>query len=786
MRFCATCGKRINRGRAGSLTQWILRGDSCNCDSPLPATPHPGRSAASDAAAFDFAEALVTEAELDVSADTFPRERYKAVQLIGSGASGRVYRCLDRVLNLQVAVKILLSVDDDHVISFQKEAKTGSSLSHPGLVAVRDFGVTTGGAPYMVMDYVPGLGLDSYLEQEGPLTESEATEIFLQLTGALAYAHGKGIFHRDLKTSNILIYSQNDELRASIIDFGVSNFMQEKTMVGNTMMVGTPNYMAPDQAQGRPFDARSEVYSLGCVLFEALTGNVPLQGDTALATVNLHASAPVPSLEEKAGFGLRFSKSMQSIVSKCLAKNPRDRFQSMDELNAALLQVQNFVPAVAPLFEMPDSAVAQREPSETKGSVFGSAKAVLALILVGVFGLVVAGMNAESIVTVFASRSKVEKPMSGIEQEGQLADTVRVGLGKDFNNSEPAINYPKPGIIQIEYGRDADLKTVLQHSPHTLTLTGGDYSPETLESLSQAPIKSFTANGIDFSMVKKISMKQNKKLDLGSCRLPQGRALSIFSDSPLEQLTLTHCKLDNSSLDELRNFKQLDEFHLHLCSGVTGGLENARTVENLTWTPEDLDTYPQEAFEKLFTLKRRTGLALAADKMTDQQFDILTRDPLVESISLTGGKLIGKSNFEKLTNFPQREFRLHFNGRVLDVALLPLLRHRKHWSVLGFFNTGLNDADMSSLTLVNAASFVFDEHDLTAQGMGILMSNRKCLVVLGSKCTDEIAVEQLVALKHHNPGCTIRTTAHGLISELTDNGQLKIVPPPKRIHRPQI
>lgn len=301
------------------------------------------------------------EQELEVDASYFPTDRYKALSQIGHGAAGNVYLCRDRLLGTKLAVKCLRHISGEQLIAFQQEAKATSSLSHQNIVKIYNFGVTDSGAPYMVMEYVEGISLEQFIRQFGPLSAENALGLTEVIAGALSYAHSKRIFHRDIKSSNILLadYTPNsDGKRADgsqatiesrsvrLIDFGVAmvkHANQEPTIVQGQTVVGTPAYMPPDQAQGMTYDERSEIYALGCTLFEALVGSTPFAGDTALEIISKHASEEPPKVSSIVA--LAEAQAVDELVAKCLAKEQSQRFQTMqefrDECRAILSQVDS-------------------------------------------------------------------------------------------------------------------------------------------------------------------------------------------------------------------------------------------------------------------------------------------------------------------------------------------------------------------------------------------------------------------------------------------------------------
>jgi serine/threonine protein kinase len=376
--ICAICKKRIEKGRPGSFTQWVFRVDICDCEKPEVISV-PASSLGEAITGPELVEAEDDPEPLPLSPDKFPVDRYKPLKEIGGGMAGSVYLCRDLVLNKKVAVKTLRKLTAEQLVAFQQEAKASSRLSHPGIVQVLDFGATESGDPFMVMEYFNGISLDRYLEHHGALTPLAVTDIMLVLCGGLTVAHENGVYHRDLKPSNILVRDLGgNKFEARLIDFGLARMTggdQETTLFQGTSLVGSPLYMSPDQAARRPYDARCEVYSLGCLMFELLTGRPPFTGETALNTLYMHVNEPPPKLSDVVDEN--FSDKLENVVARCLEKDPDKRFQTTAELAKAL--APELAPDVTGIF--------MREKEKRKISVYLTLAVSIAAIC-GLFAMV--------------------------------------------------------------------------------------------------------------------------------------------------------------------------------------------------------------------------------------------------------------------------------------------------------------------------------------------------------------------------------------------------------------
>ncbi|MDQ2981768.1 MAG: protein kinase [Actinomycetota bacterium] len=259
--------------------------------------------------------------------------RYELEELVGTGGMSSVYRAHDRLLERHVAIKVLheqFTGDGDYVERFRREARAVAQLSHPNIVTVIDRGEQDD-RQFIVFEYVDGENLKALLEREGPLPEREAIGFALQIARALGFAHGQGLVHRDVKPQNVLL---NDGGQAKVTDFGIARSLDVQgglTQTGTVM--GTSDYIAPEQARGSRVDAQSDVYSLGAVLYELLTGEVPFPGDNFVAVAMQHINQPPPSVRERRP---ELSPCVDAAIRRAMAKEPRDRFRSMDALCAEL------------------------------------------------------------------------------------------------------------------------------------------------------------------------------------------------------------------------------------------------------------------------------------------------------------------------------------------------------------------------------------------------------------------------------------------------------------------
>jgi serine/threonine-protein kinase len=257
--------------------------------------------------------------------------RYELEERVGSGGMSTVYRAHDRLLERKVALKILhqrFNDDDEYVERFRREARAVAQLAHPNIVTVIDRGEEAG-RQFIVFEYVDGDDLKQMIDRAGPLPIDQVVELGREIAAALAFAHERGIVHRDVKPQNVLL----SEGRAKVTDFGIARSLDVEQGVTQTgTVLGTSNYIAPEQASGQPVDDRSDVYSFGVVLFELLTGTVPFEGESFVAVALKHMNEPPPSvLERRPDTPPRLARLVDAMLEK-----DHDARPSMDEVGAEL------------------------------------------------------------------------------------------------------------------------------------------------------------------------------------------------------------------------------------------------------------------------------------------------------------------------------------------------------------------------------------------------------------------------------------------------------------------
>lgn len=284
--------------------------------------------------------------------------RYRIETRIGDGGMGVVYRASHVVLKKPLAIKVLRGQqarDPDVVQRFMQEAKAASAIGHPNIVSISDFGTMEDGAVYLAMEYLVGQTLAAAMSA-GPLTYARSLDIFVQITGALAATHDRGIVHRDLKPENVFLKREPENPDfVKVLDFGIAKVRNAAAKLTRTGMVfGTPHYMSPEQAAGQPVDHRSDIYSLGVIMYQALAGQLPFSAESFMEILTKHMYEPPTPLH---ALGFAIPPVLENLVLQCLQKKPEDRPQSMTDVQAVLHRVQVLGPLSEPTLSAPPARI---------------------------------------------------------------------------------------------------------------------------------------------------------------------------------------------------------------------------------------------------------------------------------------------------------------------------------------------------------------------------------------------------------------------------------------------
>ncbi len=472
--------------------------------------------------------------------------RFELLEQLGEGGIGVVYKALDPLLQKVVAIKVLNAgqLSAEQQVRFQNEARTLAELKHRNIPEVFNFSISEEGAPYLVMEFVEGKSLSALLEQKTFLPVDTAIDIVRQVCNALECAHTAHILHRDIKPSNLIISDDGD---IKIVDFGLAKFEgdvganQFQTKTG--LVIGSPLYMSPERFRTAKTDVRSDIYSLGCVLFEMLTGEPPYSGETAMDTANMHIDSPLPVLPDRVQCTKVVRDNLQSILNRCLAKKPEDRFKTMRELESALELVTH---------SQDETLAASESTGQSKRSLLSWVIACVAIVL-----LVGAG---RTLLLALLPDPEKDKTLPQEPQTTSSPDLLNLISGDDpwlvTNHSAKAkdisdedfkklANHPRHKQVTtvlvdestvdgtgIKYLKDMRVKTIKLNSPNFCD-KALDFMSPTMTDLQLVRAEKLTLNGF-----RKIARSRITSLKLGNMRLPDGALLELTKSPNLTALYL--------------------------------------------------------------------------------------------------------------------------------------------------------------------------------------------------------------------------------------------------------
>jgi serine/threonine protein kinase len=536
-------------------------------------------------------------------------QKYRLLDLLGEGGMGAVFRAHHLMLDKDVALKTFrsASLTEEVRLRFQREAQAIAKLSHKNVIQVFDFGLSENGVPYYTMEYLKGQSLDDRIRKNGPLTVPEAIELFIPICQGLSLAHSKGIIHRDLKPANIFIEdlpSASGTIKTvKIVDFGIASLTnqsldgQKLTTVG--IIFGSPLYMSPEQSTGEAVTERSDIYSVGCTLFEALTGKPPFRGANPLDTIMLHHNARVPTLKEASG-GTEYPAALERQVAAMLAKSPGERPPSMEQVAADLSQLVPGREAVSSkAVTAGHKTTREAEPGEPDKSRqetglhhpggAGARPFRLAALLLAVGAMGLGG--------ILCLRYKVLSPPPVVNTPSGPVDnaTAAAHVDSKARTGEPSSQTSAPEgrreftqagkkFLEISFAPGLDLGCLVdspndKSPPHQI----GKLILPTDKAPIFRPSKEFLQNPANF---EKFALRDLKGLDLKD-GLPNQKDSRMMRQigrlTRLRTLDLTGSEINDHDLDELSKLTRLDWLSVNSTNITGAGLARLPRLKQLDW-----------------------------------------------------------------------------------------------------------------------------------------------------------------------------------------------------------
>lgn len=544
--------------------------------------------------------------------------RYLVEDELGRGGMGIVYRCRDQVLKKFVAVKFLHVVFDaeTETMRFHRESVINARLKHKNIIEVLDFGQTDSGELFLVSEYLEGETLQAYLKRKGSLGLQEALPIFSEICDGLAHAHKQGVMHRDIKPANIMVLEDRSVARIKIMDLGIAHVENstEQRLTRPGASLGTPCYISPEQSLNEPLDLRTDIYSLGCLMFEVLAGAPPFKDETAIETIILHRTKPVPSLSD---FGVTdYGEPVERVLGKCLAKDREDRYTSVEQLKADLEQLAE--------------SETWKHVTITGGIRFhGDGRRNIGWLLLF---LVLVGVGATAIWAVAQGILEDERETPGKRSSAPIIDRNTSPYEKVSKSIEKAytvtVDTREDGAkLYRVHGQISDerLRDVVHDLPEMryLLLHGDIYDGIGFAFLRSAHLRGLvlSENSLPDSGLANLSLlPELEELVIDRCIGFSNKGLESLSRAPrLKSLTVEGGFTDDTTVGSIAAIGGLQHVGLQLSPSLTGAtIARLAKLQRLDYLELQESGFQIEHLKELTKLKRLKKLDLSDLKVSDK------------------------------------------------------------------------------------------------------------------------------------------------------------------------
>lgn len=597
------------------------------------------------------------------------KDRYKLLGVLGEGGMSIVYKAQDLRLNSLVAIKVLHRDPEGlGAVRLQREAQTSSRLSSINIARVFNFGQTGGSntITYMVMELLEGIGLDKLIKERGHLLSNEAVSIFKQICNGLCVAHAQNIVHRDLKPSNIVLLQTKEGWLVKILDFGIAQIETDQKLTKTGVLLGSPCYMSPEQIDGLELDQRSDIYSLGCLMFEVLTGETPFAGETSLETLTLHKNAdPSRALDTIA----EIPPPLVELVKKCLQKNPELRPQTVSEILIILEQVDNTDIATLP------SIQSSQKPIQKSFSLWFICVPVLILACL--------------VCSYFAF---------------QIVETQNNQNFKDRN--EPGEISYKQNKLPAQLGSKDSKFQVLGDQFLGQQVSGGeDVEDNDFKSLSLERVDSLRIHSrrLDGSGLKYLKNQRIKLLDLKNTNITSDNLIYLADLPVLTDLILHSPHIDDRALEEISRVKSLVNLNLDAGAFTSKGFEALTKLPNLSSiTLINLNVTDQD-LEPLSRIKSLTVVRIIDCTKVGPDIGIaIAKLPKIDTVFINNP--MSKASYKAFARTHLRAFNLK-NRRITPAEFDDICSVKTLWRI-GFIQALVTDDNYKDLlSLPNLGRF---------------------------------------------------------------------------------
>lgn len=672
-------------------------------------------------------------------------DRFQVKSILGEGGMGIVYLAHDPVLNKDVAIKVLReNMPPSTIVRFQQEAKAVGKLKHSNIIEVYDFGISDD-SPYLVMELLSGQSLAEFMKSPAwlQINLAELIEILLQVARGLYHAHGNGILHRDIKPSNIMLRDlsvNQDRFKVLLVDFGLAKVnvdTEDQSITSTGATIGSPLYMSPEQVSAKEIGAASDVYSLGCVIYEALAGKPPYRGDSANETMLMHKKNPVPDLPVSEFHGEPIPTTLTSMIRDCLDKDPEKR-PSIERLG---IYLETLISDLNPEPESEEQDYNENEKKNYNPLDFLKSKFRVGTALVAILILAITG----SIVFFTRASQKEILPVTGDSQQKAFVTSAdRLGNLPDpepFIGSRFKYREANKTLQATESVTDEDLLLLKRRKEdfNYLILHNSQIQGKTFWAIKDLPINfiDLADTYITDASLKQLAMSKTiNYVDISKCNeLTDAGIKHLVGLKSLRGLILESPRVNDKTLQIIMEMPQLTELGVKSPCRITDlGLERIMNLKHLKNLNISGNFFSASKLRLLKELPDLEILNVSNCKLTNNSLKAITQLKL-RALSATGNKDITATGINLLKDFGQIDL-LYLSGNnvddnnlktilalrpaTLDIAFtrvspagLKLIADCDFIEVLGLAGLNLTDRDIEPLAKMKLKSLSLESNHLT-------------------------------------------------------------------------
>ncbi len=728
--------------------------------------------------------------------------RYSDLLYVDSGATSDIFSAHDCVLDKAVAIKILKEPSKKRLIAFQKEAKAAAKLSHPNLVHVLNFGITKNNHAYLITEFVDGDSLEQLLCKNGPLSPIEALSMMVQLCDGMTHAHNKGLAHRDLKTSNIIVNriepsstAQGSESgkfdglgtngwrkgRPVIVDFGLAHETQNTEATHAGKFYGSPLFMSPEQASGRRGNERSDIYSMGCILFNMLTGKTLFTGSDIFEILGKHREQPHPRLIDVTP-DLVHPPDLQYCLDKMLAKDPASRWQSMAELGQALDEILEDLRRHSVLQETNPSEIG---PAKSSGSEARDSTSTIVSII---SALQKAWSSPRRMALYFLTAGALVLPaVASYLYLSRSSDAVSDCQSGD--TADPVQSLAESARLNEETNKKFSELFAFQRSGDFLDDTTLDYIhpvwPERLKDTDLGCLSGWQLTSSNMSLagtpisgqgLKHLLNAHLEGLDLSRTHLSPAGFEQLVQLKYLKRLSFDDSSITDEDVKKLIALPHLAQLHLNSCHKLTD-----RCIDSIVQMPAlirlDLneDKFTAEAIGELYKNKTLESISLIRTRANDKTLSKLSRLKLLSYLQLNCcTEVTGRGLNDIAEGLPHMEY-LAIEGTKVTQKDLPAIGRFENLGTLNVSGLPISDDDVPNLCrLKHLRRLYIGGAKITDAGLTRLMSNLPELAYLQLINCPNITTTKVAELRASYKQCSICNQGAGAPPVIKETLQLFI------------